>query len=203
MLDKIKIDLKSKSNSLLGYESMSEYAILVPIVKQADGSLAILFEKRAHKMRRQPGEISFPGGKIEKSDQDARHAALREACEELGIAKDNIEILNRLGLFVSSRLYVIHPYVAYINTTNFSPNPDEVEDILLIPLDFFLNNEPDSYKVRLVMEPEESFPFHLIPNGKDYEWGTSQIEEYFYQYENSVVWGMTAHILYHFIQTIK
>jgi len=203
MLDKIKINLQSRSNSLLGYEHMKKYAVLVPIVKQADGNLAIVFEKRAQNMRRQPGEISFPGGKIEKSDLDASYAAIRETCEELGIVKDNIEIINSLGVFVPSRRTVIFPFVGYMNTSDFLPNPDEVEDISLIPLDFFLDNEPESYKVKLMVEPEESFPYHLIPNGKDYKWGVSHIEEYFYQHDDNVVWGMTAHILYHFIQMIK
>lgn len=203
MLDKIRINLQLQPNSLLGYEHMKKYAVLVPIVQLDDGSLAILFEKRARYLRRQPGEISFPGGNIEKSDLDASYSAIRETCEELGIAKDNIEIINSLGAFVPSRRTVIFPFVGYINTNSFLPNPDEVEEISIVPLDFLLNNEPDSYQVKLMVEPEASFPYHLIPGGKDYPWSINHIEEYFYQYNNNVIWGMTAHILYHFIKMIK
>lgn len=202
MLDQIKLQLESESNPILGLEHMKKFAVVIPLIKQANGSLAILFEKRSMRLRRQPGEISFPGGKVEETDLNIVYAAVRETCEELGIEDDNIEVIKQLGAFVPSRHSIIYPIVAYIKTRNFDPNPQEVEEIFCVPIDFFLENEPDSYHVKLKAEPEEDFPFHLIPKGKEYPWG-NYLNEYFYQFEGYVIWGMTAHILYNFILMIK
>jgi peroxisomal coenzyme A diphosphatase NUDT7 len=53
------------------------------------------------------------------------------------------------------------------------------------------------------VKPDKNFPLELIVGGEDYNWRTSKIDEYFYQYEDKVIWGLTAKILSHFIELIK
>ena len=72
----IKSVLKDRPRKLLGEEGWTKTAVLVPLVKQA-GHWTILFEERAHTLKRQPGEISFPGGHCDPGDPDEQSTAIR------------------------------------------------------------------------------------------------------------------------------
>ncbi|MFV9511577.1 NUDIX hydrolase [Tepidibacillus sp. LV47] len=204
MIDQIKTRLKNRKIKIMGIESMSKYAVLIPLIEKNAGATSILFEIRSKKLRRQPGEISFPGGKIESTDLQYQDAAIRETVEELGIDKEKIQILAELDTYVPSGRTIIYPFVATIQSPfTLSLNQDEVESVFTIPLDFFLKNKPEIYYLNVQIQPEENFPFHHIPKGKNYPWRKGKIPELFYYYEDKVIWGMTAFILYHFIQTIQ
>ncbi len=204
MIDIIKQVFQQHSPQILGQENMNRYAVILLLLKnQKDDTISIIFEKRASTLRRQPCEISFPGGKIEKSDHSVEAAAVRETCEELGIKKEDIEVINRLGLFIPSRHTVIYPFIAILNTNKLHPNPDEVDEAFTVPLSFFIENPPQKHDMKVSVKPDESFPFHLIPGGRGYPWRYNNITEYFYIYHNYVIWGMTAHIIYHFINELK
>jgi len=202
MLDKLIEKLNENKSPIMGLEQMKKFAVIIPLIEQ-DNKYYVLFEKRAKSLRRQPGEISFPGGKVEANDYSPKEAALRETCEELGLPKKYIDIIGQLGAFVPFRKSVIFPYVANILSNRFKPNPDEVEEIFFVPLEFFLNYKPEVHKIKLKVEAEENFPFHLIPGGEKYPWRFNYIDELFYHYNGYVIWGMTATILNNFILTIK
>ncbi|WP_424565532.1 NUDIX hydrolase [Tepidibacillus fermentans] len=204
MIEEVKNKLKNRDIRIMGIESMSKYAVLIPLIEEEKGSLSILFEIRSRQLRRQPGEISFPGGRIESTDLQYQDAAIRETSEELGIEKERIQIINQLDTYIPSPRTVIYPFVGSIRRP-FHPNlnPDEVESIFTVPLHFFLQTEPEIYYIELKIEPEEKFPFHHIPEGKNYPWRKGKIPKLFYYYEDKVIWGMTAQILHHFIQIIR
>ncbi|HWO97807.1 MAG TPA: coenzyme A pyrophosphatase, partial [Bacillus sp. (in: firmicutes)] len=82
------------------------------------------------------------------------------------------------------------------------PNPAEVAEIFTVPLSFFEKSEPERYTIRFKTEPEQGFPFHLIAGGANYNWQTRTMDEYFYFYEDKVIWGLTARILKHFLDII-
>lgn len=203
MIQEIKKRLKQEEKHILGHQNMLKYAIMIPLLEKDPSMTSILFEKRAASLRRQPGEISFPGGKVEKSDPSSMAAAIRETSEELGIPKSAIEVIEDLDVYVHSHNAIIYPYIAQIHTTQFNPNPEEVGEIFTVPIDFFLETEPEEYVVQLKVEPDQSFPFHLISGGEQYRWRHGSVIERFYLYNDHVIWGMTARILYHFIQKIK
>ena len=84
-------------------------AVAVPLL-EIDGEDHIVFTVRSNKLRRQPGEISFPGGHCEPNDKSSAHAAMRECSEELGIDLDKIELLGNLDCLVSAigvKLYAV------------------------------------------------------------------------------------------------
>src|SRR5690625_2585093 len=78
--------LKNREPSILGRENYREYAVLIPLIEN-ENETHILFEIRSANLRSQPGDICFPGGKIDKEDRGPRHAAIRETSEELGILR--------------------------------------------------------------------------------------------------------------------
>ena len=193
---------KNKTNTRRDH--IHAYSILIPLIEKKDG-IHVLFEVRSLKLRRQPGEICFPGGKIEPRDPDPRACAIRETSEELAIAPSlihNVEPLTAIKQPLSQRK--IYPFIGTIpSDVEFKPNPLEVAEIFTVPLHFFLDHEPECYQVRFRVEPEPDFPYHLIPGGKNYPWRTRSIEECFYIYGNYTIWGLTARILRQFLQLIR
>ena len=81
-LDKLKKELNDKQPLFIGEETALRYAVLIPLV-QVDGEWHVLFEVRSLTMRKQPGDISFPGGRIDPTDASPMEAAIRETHEEL------------------------------------------------------------------------------------------------------------------------
>lgn len=99
---------------------------------------------------------------------------------------------------------VVHPYVGEIPVSGtVCLNEDEVSEVFLIPIDELHKIEPAQYSIRLRVFPEEGFPYHLIPNGEEYKWREGKATQYFYQYQDKVIWGLTANILFHFLEYVK
>ncbi len=195
--------LKNHIPKILGSESFSKYAILLPLLEMEDG-VHVLFEVRSLELRRQPGEICFPGGRIDAVDLDEKDAAIRETMEELGVNKEQISGVYPLDYMISPFGMILYPFVGVINSPEcIQPNPAEVGEIFTVPLAFFLNNAPEIYRIQFKPEPEENFPFNLIPGGENYNWQTRGLEEYFYRYGGKAIWGLTARILAHFVETIR
>jgi peroxisomal coenzyme A diphosphatase NUDT7 len=195
--------LKSHTPTILGSEKFSKYAVMVPLIQKEDG-IHVLFEVRSLQMRRQPGEICFPGGRIDPEDIDEKSAAIRETIEELGISRENLSEVYPLDFMISPFGMMIYPYVAMIGCPEkIQPNPAEVGEIFTVPLTYFIENAPDIYHIHFKVEPEENFPFDLIVGGENYNWRTRSLDEYFYLYEEKAIWGLTAKILSHFIEIMK
>lgn len=201
--EKIIEKIKAHDPAVLGSKDFSKYAILLPLLER-DGEIHIVFEVRAHTLRRQPGEICFPGGRIDAGDETPKAAALRETREELGIFEEEISGVFPLDYMVSPFGMIIYAFAGFIHTdANFEPNPAEVDSLFSVPLSFFLETSPEIYHINFDIQPEESFPYDLIVGGQDYSWRARQMEEYFYLYEDKVIWGLTARILAHFIEILK
>ena len=202
-LESIVSILQTHTPKILGSEKFSKYAVMVPLIKKEDG-IHVLLEVRSLELRRQPGEICFPGGRIDAQDIDEKDAAIRETVEELGINKEQILNIHPLDYMISPFGMIIYPFVGYIiNPNRIVPNPSEVGEIFTVPLSFFIHNEPEIYNIEFRAEPEVNFPFDLIVGGENYNWRTRGIEEYFYRYQGKVIWGLTAKILSHFIEVIR
>lgn len=189
--------------AILGEESMKKYSILLPFIEK-EGELHLLFEVRSRSMRRQPGEVCFPGGRVDGEDDSACEAALREAEEELGISNCEITNVFPFGTLVSPFGMTISAFVGFINeASTLEPNPAEVEEVFTVPLSFFLTNEPEMHPINVEVKPADGFPYDLIANGREYKWQTRQYKEYFYHYEGRVIWGLTARVLREFVEKLK
>jgi 8-oxo-dGTP pyrophosphatase MutT (NUDIX family) len=109
-------------------------AVLIPLYLSG-GELHAVFTKRNADLRRHAGEISFPGGRRE-SGEELRATALREAEEEIGVARGDVELVGALpptGTIVTN--YVIYPFVGLIEPgSEFRPNPIEVDAVIELSL---------------------------------------------------------------------
>lgn len=182
----------------------SKYAVLIPLI-QMDNKLQVIFQKRAKNMISQPGEISFPGGALE-DNETYKDAAIRETMEELNLVRDNINILGELDYLVSYANITIHCFLGTIvgvDVDKIVPNPDEVDHIFTVPLEFFLQNEPERYELELKTLDNDEFPYYLIPNGRDYKWRSGIHSVLFYKYGDYIIWGFTAKMMRQLIDILK
>ncbi|HLR21217.1 MAG TPA: CoA pyrophosphatase [Tissierellaceae bacterium] len=185
-------------------EEINHCAILIPLVK-IDGEWEIIFELRSKNMSTQPGEVSFPGGKME-TNESYKETAVRETVEELNIPKESIDILGELDYLRSYTNLEIHCFlgtISGISVDNISPNPGEVDHIFTVPLKYFLETEPEGYYMDVENTYNAEFPYNLIPGGKDYKFRKLRRTIYFYQYNDYVIWGYTATMIKHLIEIIK
>ncbi|WP_026907904.1 NUDIX hydrolase [Paucisalibacillus globulus] len=202
-INKILDQLARKEPGIMGMEDFKQSAILIPLV-EVNGDTHILFEVRSMKLRSQPGDICFPGGRIDSTDPTSRYCAIRETTEELGISEESILDVTPIDYVVSDMGRIIYPYVGKLRDIDeITPNESEVGEFFTVPLSYFLNTTPESYKVNFKVIPEENFPFDLIVGGEDYNWQIRHVNELFYRYEDRVIWGLTAKILTHFLKLIK
>ena len=176
-------------------------AVVIPLVEKC-GSTHILFEMRALELKSQPGDICFPGGKVDEGE-NYREAAARELKEELGLEDKDFDIVGEMDYFISPYGNIIYPFVAEVYKEPEKYNESEVDHVFYVPLDYFLNNEPDCHPMRVGPIFEENFPFHMIRGGRKYKFSTARLNQYFYRYKDYVIWGFTALIVKGFIDILK
>ena len=185
-------------------------AVLIPILEEAD-TLQILLEVRSFRLRSQPGEICFPGGRIEKGETPLE-AALRETREELLVGEDQIRVLGELPRTTGPSMAPLYVFAGLLTNYRESFSEEEVAYIMKVPLRYFLEHEPEHHRIRLQSLPDEDFPYDLIPGGRDYKWREKSYDIPFYRgiragQEDSpqgpVLWGMTARVLDQFARLLK
>jgi len=177
-------------------------AVAVPLL-EIDGEDHILFTVRSQTLRRQPGEISFPGGHCENTDKTGATAAIRECSEELGIDTEQIELLGSLDCLVSVIGVKLHAVAVRLHTDEFRPNIDEVGEIFTVPLSYLLNMEPTVGHLDIGTKPLRDFPFHLL-EGYQIDWKIRQnYSVYFYPYKQYTIWGLTGRVLKNFLDLYR
>ena len=203
-VERLSQQLQNRQRGLLDQDQMVKTAVLVPFVLDEQGRLSILFEKRAATLRRQAGEICFPGGHTSAHDADEWATAVREACEELGVQPSQLTYVGDLDVLVFVTGLMLYPFAAFLSEPEqMRPNRDEVDTVFTVDLDRLLRAEPDRHELRFHPEMPDDFPFHLIPDGRNYRWRNGTVPELFYEFDNHIIWGMTARILHHVLQFLR
>lgn len=185
--------LKDRTPGLM--DSKRAYAVLVPLVEQ-NGELCLLYEVRARTLRRQPGEVCFPGGRME-SGETPEVCALRETFEELSIPPEGVRLLGRLDFIAHRANFLMHPVVGVVEEDALRamrPSAAEVEEVFFVPLSYLLKMPPIEYTYELVPTPAEHFPYELIGIPKDYPWQKGQENVPVYPWEGRAIWGLTGRI---------
>ena len=136
MIDDIRKNIKM--NDFSNDDSPSdliEASILILLYENQDGILSTILQKRSQKVHH-PGEIGFPGGRYEETDIDLAYTAMRETEEEIGVAKNTIEIIGNLHPTTTRMGYLMHTYVGYSTkkALEFTMLEDEVERLIEIPV---------------------------------------------------------------------
>ena len=183
--------------------SRGEYAVLVPLVETAQG-LCLLYEVRAGGIR-QPHEVCFPGGRMETGETPVA-CALRETCEELGIPAGEIEVIGALDFLYLRSDALMYPILARLSPDALSrlrPNPGEVADTFLLPVQWLTEHPPVLYRYPLRPVIGEDFPYRTVQSSPDYPWGDGRVEVPVYDTKPYPLWGLTARITYYLLKNVQ
>jgi len=178
--DRLASHLQTFPRQTIPLDSLRPAAVLLPLYRRDDRDYLLFTERTAH-LQHHAGEISFPGGGHDAEDASLSATALRETEEELGISRAQIEVLGRLDDFYSIHGYHVVPFVGTIPVPdNLQLDPFEIAAIFEAPLDYF--RDPSVHHV-------EDWRHH----------GRTHLVD-FYQFEQHVIWGLTAAILRQFLE---
>jgi 8-oxo-dGTP pyrophosphatase MutT (NUDIX family) len=156
-------------------------AVLIPITDRAEPG--VILTQRPTWLRSHGGQVAFPGGKVDDTDENSIFAALREAEEELNIPPARVEVIGVADTYYSGSGYSIAPVVGIIPPDlELQPNPQEVEDWFEVPLAFLL-------------DPANSIK-------KETNWNGQQRSYYDMQWGERRIWGVTAGIIANLVRRL-
>jgi 8-oxo-dGTP pyrophosphatase MutT (NUDIX family) len=153
-------------------------AVLIPFLKKEDGWHLLYIRRTVMPHDRHSGQVAYPGGRCDQTDPDAKAAALREACEEIGVCREDVEVLGRVRDMLTITNFRVTPIVGEIPWPyDFTPQEDEVDRIFTIPLNWLA--DPKNYEVRMR-------GLQLL--GRDVP------VIYFSKFDGELLWGASARI---------
>ena len=174
-------NVKNAGDTLRPIRDYTEAGILVIFINnEIDKQSYILITQRKKNLRKHAGQVAFPGGRKEASDQNLRETAIRETEEEINLSKDNYDIIGDLPNFYTGTGYVVTPFIALMKSESkwqnlISPNPEEVEKIFT----------PKSMEL---LSPK----FHIRERPPI---ESSMLMTWRINYNNENIWGLTARVL--------
>ncbi len=168
------------------HHKTAKLAAVLILFYYKNNDLHIAFIKRTTYDGVHSGQIAFPGGRYETSDPDLIYTALREAEEEVGVPRAQVEVLGKLTeLYIPPSDFLILPVVGYTaSVPNFIGQESEVADILEIPFkDFFDKKNRSS----ITVTPQKDLRF----------------ETPCFKVQNEIIWGATAMVMSELIEVSK
>lgn len=146
-------------------------AVLFPIVLRETVPTVLLTQRTAH-LKDHPGQISFPGGRVEPGDVSAVHTALREAEEEIGLSTTNVEVIGVLPEYRTVTGFRVTPVVALLTPPlDLRPDSFEVAEVFEVPLAFLL--DPANQQLHSLEFEGKQRQFFAIPYQERYIWGAT------------------------------
>ncbi|MBD8876052.1 CoA pyrophosphatase [Labrenzia polysiphoniae] len=146
-------------------------AVLIPVIPRAFEPSVILTLRTPH-LSSHAGQIAFPGGKIDREDDGAVQAALREAEEEIGLARHAVTPFAELAPYLTGSGYRVIPVIAEVDPdAKLVANPAEVADVFEVPLSFLM--DPANHKTQSRVWEGKARYFYEMPFGERYIWGVT------------------------------
>jgi 8-oxo-dGTP pyrophosphatase MutT (NUDIX family) len=162
------LDLNPSMWARAGVAATKPAAVLIPVIDRK--APTVLFTIRTNELTSHAGQVAFPGGKIDPGDKSPVAAALREACEEIGLAASLIEPIGYLDLYLTFSGFRILPTVARVRPDfTLTLNPREVTETFEVPLDFLMTPENHQRRSREWKGIEREY--YAVPFGDRYIWG--------------------------------
>ncbi|MCI0421316.1 MAG: CoA pyrophosphatase [Acidobacteria bacterium] len=182
LIEGIASQLRSRTPRRLDVDHAGRAAVLMPILPEGT-EFSFLLTQRTHKVETHKGQISFPGGVQDDSDQNLLQTALRETWEEIGLTPEAIHILGEFDEYLSITGLIVTPFAAWVGgPLNLAPNADEVDEILRVPFSVF----QDSRQLRVETRVRRG----------------AERKVYFYDFQGKEVWGLTAQIIRDFLKLL-
>ena len=148
--------LKGRIPKSIDEDEYRKFAVMVALLKQEDG-LHVVFEKRAGGLKRQPGEICLPGG-ARDGNESSETNAIRETMEELKVSREQIHMIAQMDTLYTAYDNKVSVYLCELTDYEMTYNKDEVAEIFIVPLKFFMETEPEAYTNTVRLMPPEDFP---------------------------------------------
>ncbi len=139
---------------------------------EARAGWSVLLTKRASGLKHHPGQIAFPGGKVDPEDADSVAAALREADEEVGLNPAQVRVLGTMPAHETVTGFSVTPVLGVVEGS-YTPvvEAGEVDEAFLVPLAHLLN--PDAYQVQSRIWLGQRRSYYAVPWGPYYIWGAT------------------------------
>ena len=139
---------------------------------ETPAGLCLALTKRAATLRHHPGQIAFPGGKVDQTDANPTAAALREAEEEIGLSRDNVDVLTTLPPHQTVTGFSITPVLGRV-LTGFDPIPEpgEVAEVFQVP--FRVVSRPENFSIQSRVWRAKRRYYYTVPYGPYYIWGAT------------------------------
>ncbi|MEM9010294.1 MAG: CoA pyrophosphatase [Pseudomonadota bacterium] len=146
-------------------------AVLCAFIDRPTGPQVIL-TRRSSELKHHPGQIAFPGGKVDPTDAGPEDAALRETEEEIGLPRAQVEVIGALDPHETVTGFTVIPYVGVVRAP-FVPQPEagEVEEVFEVPAAFLM--QPGSYRVERRRWRGQDRRYYVAPWGPYYVWGAT------------------------------
>jgi len=189
--------LAGRTPKFLDHDKYNYFSVIMPVLADTGD---LVFEVRSDGLKKQPGEICFPGGLIE-TGETPQAAGIRELYEELLVSPADIEIVAPLDILITNHRAMVHPHVAYLHRYSGTFNHDEVKEVFTVPFEHFLEHDPIVHDTEISVVPCQGFPLDLI--GENYPWYTAKHQVLFYLYKDKVIWGLTAQIIQNIVKLCR
>ena len=145
--------------------------VLVPVIAHPDGA-RVMLTKRSSRLKHHPGQIAFPGGKQDETDQDVIDAALREANEEVGLPRSHVTVLGTLPTHETVTGFTVTPVVGWIDAPfQTVPEPGEVAEVFRVPLAHVTQSSEFLIQSRRWRGTRRHY--YTVPFGPYYIWGAT------------------------------
>lgn len=153
------------------HDNLTRASVLIPVINRGRGSTVLFTQRTAH-LNDHAGQISFPGGRAEESDPDPAFTALREAEEEVGLARSHVEVLGRIPEYRTGTGFLVTPVVGWVETpVTFTPDPFEVAEVFEVPFRFLMN--PANHRVETAFFRDRLRTYYALSFEGRYIWGAT------------------------------
>ena len=159
--------------SLGALARLTPAAVLIALVPRPEGLTVLLTRRSAH-LTDHGGQISFPGGRAEDCDSSPVETALREAEEEIGLARAHVDIIGTLPDYITGTGYRVTPVVGLIAPPfALTLDPNEVDEIFEVPLQFLMNGMHHQRLSVVLPEGAGRRSFYAMPYQRFFIWGAT------------------------------